>query len=165
MKIGIVSDTHGHFEPALHELFAGVEHILHAGDVGGESVLLELERIAPVTAVRGNMDNPTCSLRETEVVELCSAKFLVQHIVKPTALTDQLDRLISNVRPAAVVFGHTHNQFCERIGEILFLNPGYAGRPKFTLMRSVALLHCQGANLRAEFFSLDFGLLPPRRQH
>jgi len=162
VKIGIISDTHGHFDPALRELFAGVEHILHAGDVGDESVLLELERIAPVTAVRGNMDNPTCGLKETEIVELCGAKFLVQHIVKPTAPTDQLNRLISNVRPAAVIFGHTHNQFYERIGEILFLNPGYAGRPKFNLMRSIALVHCRGSNLRAEFFSLDLGLLPPR---
>ncbi len=162
MKIGIISDTHGYFDPALHGLFAGVEHILHAGDVGAETVLLELGQIAPVTAVRGNMDNPMCGLKDIEVIELGKAKFIVQHIVKPDALTDRLKQLITQIQPVAVVFGHTHSQFCERIGETLFLNPGYAGRPKLTLMRSVAILHCRDSNLRTEFFSLDFGLLPPR---
>lgn len=155
MKIGIISDTHGHFDPALPSLFSGVDQILHAGDVGNETVLIALEQIAPVKAVRGNMDSPTCGLKETEIIELHGQKFILQHIVRPNAPSDQLAQLIQHVRPAAIVFGHTHSLFCERIGEVLFLNPGYAGRPKFGLGRTVAILHCKGPELRAEFFSLD----------
>ncbi len=157
VRIGIISDTHGYVDPALPELFAGVEHILHAGDVGGESVLIELERIAPVTAVRGNMDGPMCSLKHTEVVELAGRKFLVQHIVKPHSGTDELGQLFGQVRPDVVVFGHTHHAFCEYVGGILFVNPGYAGRPKSTWNRTVAILVAGVHRIDARLISLDSG--------
>ncbi|MCX7722217.1 MAG: metallophosphatase family protein [Verrucomicrobiae bacterium] len=162
MKIGVISDTHGHMDPALERLFAGVNQIFHAGDVGGNSVLSALARIAPVIAVRGNMDNPGCGLKETEIVELGQHKFIIQHIVRPNALSEHLKQLIQQLQPCAVVFGHTHGEFCERIGDVLFLNPGYAGPPKPGYMRTVAILHCNGPSLRTEFFSLDPGMhIPP----
>jgi len=80
MKIGVISDTHNHFDPKIPALFAGVDHILHAGDIGLPWVILELESIAPVTAVLGNND-AGLSYKETEVIKLESRKFLVHHIV------------------------------------------------------------------------------------
>jgi len=151
MKIGLISDTHGFLDPKVPELFAGVGHILHAGDMGGDSIIVELEAIAPVTAVLGNTDSsPT--FRITEVVALAQRKFFVHHIVNPHALKENLQLQIARERPDAVVFGHTHKAFCETIGGVLYLNPGYAGKPKFGAERSVAILRCQ--EMRVDFLSL-----------
>ena len=139
MKIGVISDTHGHFDPKIPELFAGVEHILHGGDVGHYSILAQLEQIAPVTAVLGNNDFGF-DLRETEVVALGAMKFFLQHIVTPTSPAEPLRARLEREQPDVVVFGHTHVPFCGRVGRTLFFNPGYAGRARFKLARSVALL-------------------------
>ena len=153
MKIGVISDTHGFLDPKVFELFAGVEHILHAGDIGFASIILELETIAPVTAVYGNTDT-ALPFKETEVVELAARKFLVHHIVNPHAPMDKLQARITRERPNAVVFGHTHKRFCETIGGVLYFNPGSAGKPRFGLDRSVAILHCDEKEIRAEFLPL-----------
>jgi putative phosphoesterase len=153
MKIGVISDTHGFLDPKVAEFFAGVGHILHAGDIGGDSIIVELEAIAPVTAVLGNTDSsPT--FRITEVVALDQLKFLVHHIVNPHALKENLQLQVARERPDAVVFGHTHKAFCETIGGVLYLNPGYAGKPKFGAERTVAILHCDEKELRPEFLPL-----------
>ncbi|HTX21906.1 MAG TPA: metallophosphoesterase family protein [Candidatus Aquilonibacter sp.] len=153
MKIGVISDTHGFLDRKVLELFAGVGHILHAGDVGDAFVTFELEQIAPVTAVIGNTDSGL-HLKETEAVELAARKFLVHHIVNPHALTDKLKARMARENPNAVVFGHTHRKFCETIGGILFFNPGYSGKPKFGVERSAAILHCDEREIRAEFLPL-----------
>ena len=153
MKIGILSDTHGFFDPKINQLFAGVEHILHAGDVGPHSLLLELEAIAPVTAVLGNTDT-WLDLKMTELAEIGGRKFLVHHIVNPHALTDELKDRLATSRPDAVVFGHTHKPFCQTLGGVLYLNPGYAGKQRFALERSVAILHCGVEEMRGEFIAL-----------
>ena len=85
MKIGVISDTHGWLDPKLFRLFAGVEHILHAGDIGSDGIAVGLEAVAPVTAVLGNTDSSPI-FRLTEVVALAGRKFLVHHIVNPRAL-------------------------------------------------------------------------------
>jgi uncharacterized protein len=154
MKLGIISDTHNHFDPQIPKLFAGVEHILHGGDIGQPRILLQLEQIASVTAVCGNTDDPGFGYRLTETVELSDKKFLVHHIVKPHALHESLERRIQNERPAVVVFGHTHKPFCETLAGILFLNPGYAGQNRFNLERSVAILHLENGQFRSEYFKL-----------
>ena len=153
MKIGIISDTHDFLDPRIGEIFSGVDHILHGGDVGSHSFLLELEAIAPVTAVPGNTD-AGLDLNLTQVVELSGRKFLVHHIVNPHALTDELKTRLARDRPDAVVFGHTHKPFCETIGGVLFFNPGYAGKQRFALERSVAILHCDKDEIRPEFLPL-----------
>ena len=153
MKIGVISDTHGYLDPQIPTLFAGVEHILHAGDVGDPMIELELKFLAPVTIVVGNND-PGMTFKETEVVKLAGRKFLVHHIVSPQSLTDKLKARIQRERPDMVVFGHTHKRFCETIGGILFFNPGYAGKPKFGLERSVAILDCDENGIRQEFLLL-----------
>jgi putative phosphoesterase len=154
MKIGVISDTHNFFDPKIPRLLAGVEHILHAGDIGLPKVLLELEQIAPVTAVLGNTDDAGFRCRETEAVELEGRRFLVHHIVSPHALSDSLRDRIARLRPDAVVFGHTHKPFCENIDGTLYFNPGYAGKSRFGMARSVAILHCGPHGIFPEFLPL-----------
>ncbi|MFO1489005.1 MAG: metallophosphoesterase family protein [Verrucomicrobiota bacterium] len=153
MKIGVISDTHDFLDPKIPELFAGVEHILHAGDIGTAWITFELEQIAPVTAVLGNND-AGLHFKETAFVELAGRKFMVHHIVAPHALDQTVSRHILKQRPDVVVFGHTHKPFNETLGGMLFFNPGYAGRPKFGAQRSVAILHCDKKEIRPEFVGL-----------
>jgi putative phosphoesterase len=153
MKIGIISDTHGFLDSRIEAIFAGVDHILHAGDIGNPMIELELRFIAPVTLVLGNNDQGM-SFKETEVVTLADKKFLVHHIVNPRALADPMKARIRRDRPDAVVFGHTHKKFAEMVDGVFYFNPGYAGKPKFGAERSVALLHLDGPDLRHEFIPL-----------
>ncbi len=150
MKIGVISDTHGFLDPKVSKLFAGVDHILHGGDVGPYTLLAELAAIAPVTAVLGNTDT-WLQLKLTEFVELGGRRFLVHHIVNPHAVTDDLKHHIVERKPEVIVFGHTHKAFHETLGGILYFNPGYAGRQRFELERSVAILHCGPRGIRHEF--------------
>ena len=153
MRIGVISDTHGYLDPRVPKIFEGVEHILHAGDIGYESIIRELELIAPVTAVLGNND-AGLNFNETEVVTLAGRKFLVHHIVSVSRLQDGIRERIEREKPEVVVFGHTHQPYSGTFGDTLFFNPGYAGKPRFNLERSVAVLHCEGDKLRAEFKTL-----------
>jgi len=153
VKLGVISDTHNFLDPKIPGLFNGVEHILHGGDVGNLPIIAELEAIAPVTAVYGNTDMGL-PLKETEMVELAGRKFLIHHIVNPHALTDRLKERIARERPAAVVFGHTHRVFSETLGGVLYFNPGSAGKPRFGLGRTVAILHCDKKEIRHEFIKL-----------
>ena len=153
MKIGVLSDTHGYFDPKIPQLFEGVEHIIHAGDLGSIWVKFQLEQIAPVTAVVGNVDTGL-DLRETELVHLGGRKLLVHHIVDPRELSDHLQRSIQNEQPDAVVFGHTHRRFCQMMAGVLFFNPGYAGKQRFDLDRTVAILRWDDKVIRPKYLPL-----------
>ncbi len=153
MKIGVISDTHGFFDAKIPKLFAGVDHILHGGDIGLPWLILELEQIAPVTAVLGNND-VGLDFKEMEVAQLDGRKFLVHHIVDPRKPSEAIQRRFLRERPDVVVFGHTHKPFCEAIDRTLFFNPGYAGKPRFNLARSVAILHSDANAIRPEFLEL-----------
>lgn len=150
MRIGVISDTHGYFDPRIPAIFEGVEHILHAGDIGFDSIIFELGTIAPVTAVLGNND-AGLNYRETEVVKLAERKFLIHHIVSVSRLQDGIRERIEREKPDVVVFGHTHQPYSGTLGNTLFFNPGYAGKPRFNLERSVAILHLEGDQIRSEF--------------
>jgi len=154
-KVGVISDTHGHLDSRVKDVFteARVNHIIHAGDIGLPFLILDLQDIAPVTAVLGNNDEAV-DFKETELVELCGRKFLIHHIVDPKAPADKIKRKIIRENPDVVIFGHTHKPFCETIGNTLYFNPGYAGKPRFSLERSVAILHCDGSGITAEFTQL-----------
>jgi uncharacterized protein len=154
MKIAVLSDTHNYLDPRIPSLFAGVDHILHGGDIGLPAILLQLEHIAPVTAVAGNTDDPGLAYPPTQLVTLAERKFLLQHIVNPRALTDSFQARLARERPDVVIFGHTHKPFCETINGTLLFNPGYAGKPRFGLQRTVALLHCDDCGIRADFIPL-----------
>jgi putative phosphoesterase len=153
VRIGVISDTHGHLDPQVFTLFEGVDHILHAGDIGYPSLILELEGIAPVTAVLGNND-AGLDFRESEIVELGGRKFFVHHIVNPRSLGETLGKRLARIQPDVVVFGHTHKTFCETVGNTLFFNPGYSGKPRFQLERSVAVLNLAESEIAADFHPL-----------
>ena len=153
MKIGVISDTHDYLDPRVPDLFAAVDHILHAGDVGTAWITFQLEQIAPVTAVIGNTDS-FLTLKENEAVELGGRKFMVQHIVNPQTPDEKLRRLMAKHRPDVLVFGHTHKAFDETLRGTRFFNPGYSGKPKFNQPRSVAIFHSDESGLTAEFIPL-----------
>jgi putative phosphoesterase len=154
LRIGVLSDTHDYFDPRIRDLFRGVDHIVHGGDIGLPWILLQLEEIAPVTAVLGNTDDTTLSYNETELVQLGARKFLVHHIVEPQNLSDKVKRRVIRDNPDVVVFGHTHKPFCETIDNTLYLNPGYAGKQRFDLPRTVAILSCDEGGMTADFLEL-----------
>ena len=136
MKIGVVSDTHGLLRPEVARALAGVERILHLGDVGKASVLKELEKIAPVTAVRGNVDRdgPLRELPETEVVLIAERYVYMLHDLKTLHLDPAAGKF------AAVLSGHTHvPNFYKRKG-VLYFNPGSCGPRRFRLPVTVGLL-------------------------
>lgn len=152
MKIGVISDTHNFLDPKIPELFAGVNHILHAGDVGQPWILTELELVAPVTAVAGNTDDPALRYAPAKIVGLAGKRFFIQHIVHP--LDGEETRQLRREHVDVVIFGHTHKRFCETSDGVLYFNPGYAGRPKFGMERSAALLHCDEKGIREEYLNL-----------
>jgi putative phosphoesterase len=152
-KIGVISDTHDFLDPRVKELFADVQHILHAGDIGTVWITFQLEQIAPVTAVVGNTDSGL-DFKDVAVVTVAQRKFLLQHIVNPEAPDDQLRRHLTKHRPDAVIFGHTHKTYNHARSGTLFFNPGYAGRPRFNQPRSVAIFHCDAAGITPEFVPL-----------
>jgi len=153
VRLGVISDTHGYLDPRIASLFEGCAHILHAGDIGPNTILLELEHIAPVTAVLGNNDFDL-QMGEFESLTLEGKKFLVHHIVTPGHPSEALARRLARDRPDVVVFGHTHKPFAEQLSGVLYFNPGYAGKPRFKLARSAAILHLESTGIRHEFLSL-----------
>jgi len=153
MKIGVISDTHNYLDPKVASAFSGVTHILHAGDVGLPHIISELAAIAPVTAVVGNTDSGLL-LKETEVVELEGIKFLIHHIVDIHNPSATLRQGMERHSPDVVVFGHTHKPFDQTIGKIRFLNPGYAGKSRFNMPRSLAVLDRKGQALESQLVYL-----------
>lgn len=153
MKLGLISDTHGYLDPRLPRIFKGVDHILHAGDIGPDFLIAQLESIAPVTAVLGNNDNSNW-IPLTQVKVLGEVKFLVHHIVTPRELHSELKARVAQEKPDVVMFGHSHQKFDQVSNGVRFINPGYAGKPKFGAERSVALLEITGKNLELRFVKL-----------
>lgn len=155
MKIGLISDTHGLLRPEVFERLRGVEHILHAGDVGPADLLTELEAIAPVTAVWGNTDDWDVRDRVPEVatVELAGVRVVVVHgqqFGSPTPAK------VAAAHPEAglVVFGHSHQPVIERVGAALAVNPGSAGPRRFRLPVTVAIAELDGGSVEAHLVPL-----------
>ncbi|MCX7019327.1 MAG: YfcE family phosphodiesterase [bacterium] len=133
MLIGVISDTHGYVHPRLHDVFKGVDYILHAGDAGDDSVLDELQLIAPVTAVSGNMDGtPTARRTLTRTVTLGGVKIGMHHGHYPGAgggsLGVRLVSLFNRERPDIIIHGHTHYAEVYSLGNVMIVNPGAACR-------------------------------------
>lgn len=139
IRIGLISDTHGLLRPQVHEAFAGVSQILHAGDVCSDTILMELGLIAPTQAVFGNCDDPwDPSLRESLEVTIGGVRIHVQHghelgRPKPVQVAAAYDADVC-------VYGHTHQQVIERVDGRLIINPGAAGPRRFKLEPCVAIL-------------------------
>jgi putative phosphoesterase len=136
MKIGVVSDPHGLLRPEVAPALAGVERILHLGDVGKISILSELEKIAPVTAIRGNIDRegPCSELPETEVVLAEGRYIYMLHDLNTLHLDPAAGKF------AAVLFGHTHKPTSYKKKGVLYFNPGSCGPRRFDLPITVGML-------------------------
>ncbi len=150
MLVGVISDTHGLLRPEALTALAGVEHILHAGDVGNADFLDHLREIAPVTAIRGNIDTfgPCAELSATEAVELGGRFVYMVHAI------DDLDLSPSAAQIDVVVYGHSHKPSVTQRDGVLYLNPGSAGPRRFSLPVTVALLHLDAVEVRAEIVQL-----------
>tara|TARA_Y100000588_G_scaffold125564_1_gene137537 strand:- start:606 stop:1082 length:477 start_codon:yes stop_codon:yes gene_type:complete len=153
VKIGVISDTHGHVPEEALAALAGVEHILHAGDVGPMAVIQKLECIAPVTAVRGNTDHGI-DLPETAVFERGEIKFLLHHIVDYPKPTGSAAEAIKEYQPDVVVFGHTHMPCDEDSDGLRWLNPGSAAQPRGLHAASIMLIEV-GESLGTQLVVLD----------
>lgn len=152
-RIGVIADTHGRLHERVADVFA-VDHILHAGDIGGAHILRALREIAPVTSVDGNNDDATGE--EIKRVEAGGLRILLTHILprpsKPAA------RVVASLRkqPADfVVFGHSHLPHHERIGDVVYFNPASAGPRRFDLPVAVGIIEKKGRDWRAFHVALD----------
>ena len=147
-RIGVLSDTHGFFDAQLKKIFADTDQLIHAGDIGPDTIVERLQEIAPVIAVSGNCDS-FLPYPVHHRFSACGFQIHLQHIVTP-GRTDSIPEPTD-----LVVFGHTHRQYSARFGGIHYLNPGYSGAPKRGTTRSVALLSLeQGKSIELEFISL-----------
>lgn len=160
MKIGIISDTHGLLRAQVFEVFEGVEHILHAGDVGDDDILTELEAIAPVTAVWGNVDGGAIRARVPEVarIELAGISVVVLHGMQLGAPTPE-KAAAAYPDAGLVVFGHSHRPLIRQVGSVIAVNPGSAGPRRFKDPVTVALAELSLGRVRAQLVDLD----PARR--
>jgi len=151
LTVGVISDTHGLLRPEAIEALAGVDHILHAGDVGDPRILDRLREIAPLTAIRGNVDvSGICgALPATDAVELAGRLFYLVH-----SLAD-LDIVPAAAGVAAVVSGHSHRPKVEERNGILYLNPGSAGPRRFNLPITLARVSLTDAGMSARIVTLE----------
>jgi hypothetical protein len=150
MKVGVISDTHGLLRPEAVELLRGSEHIIHAGDIGSPEIIPALEKIAPVTAIRGNVDTQAWTSRfaETEVVELEGLHIYVIHDANALDLNPRAAGF------AAVISGHSHQPKQEMKDGVLYFNPGSAGPRRFKLPISVGRLEIIEGNLHAKILPI-----------
>jgi putative phosphoesterase len=150
MRIGVISDTHGLLRPEALTALTEAEHILHAGDVGDVAILDALRAIAPVTAIRGNIDTTgACAeLPATEMVELDGRVFYLVHAI------EDLDISPSAAGVDVVVYGHSHKPSVERRKDVLYLNPGSAGPRRFQLPVTLALLTTAASGIEARLETL-----------
>jgi putative phosphoesterase len=152
--VGLISDTHGLLRPEVFAAFEGVEMILHAGDVGGDDVLDELAVIAPVHAVAGNTDPPG-NHRTPESIDIVIAGISVHVSHGHELRAPTLARLSSAYAADVVVYGHTHRQRIDRVGDRWIVNPGAAGQRRFDLRPSVARMTVVGGKVSIELVELE----------
>jgi uncharacterized protein len=152
--VGIISDTHGLLRSGVHEALAGVDVILHAGDVGGDEILSELQLIAPVKAVFGNTDPPGDPGLE-ERIQLAIDGITI-HVSHGHELGSPTPARLVEAYPEAdvIVYGHTHRQLVTRIGEKLIVNPGAAGPRRFKLQPSLGRMTISEGRAEVEIIDL-----------
>lgn len=151
LTIGVISDTHGLLRPEAVEALRGSHHIIHAGDVGDPQIITDLESIAPLTVVRGNIDTSAWSRKvpDTNVLEVGGISLFVLHKV------DDLDLNPLTAGFAAVIFGHSHQPLIEWRKGVLFFNPGSAGPRRFRLPISVGKIVIESGKLKPEIIELQ----------
>jgi hypothetical protein len=151
VKIGVISDTHGLLRPDAERCLAGVAHIIHAGDIGRPEIIARLRRIAPVIAIKGNVDTAdwAASYPDTRTVRLGGRSIHVVHDVHDL----ELDPAASGID--VVISGHSHRARVETVDGVLHLNPGSAGPRRFNLPITVATLELARGVIRPVIHELD----------
>jgi len=151
VRIGLISDTHGLLRPQALDFLRGSDHILHAGDVVGAAILDQLAGLAPLTAVRGNNDHGDWAQDLPESVTLTLGGIVIHmlHDLKELAI----DPAAQGVR--VVVTGHSHKPACEERAGVLYVNPGAAGRRRFTLPVAVGELLVDDGRVDVRLITLD----------
>jgi uncharacterized protein len=172
MKIGVISDTHGYVDPHLAEILAGVDAILHAGDVGSGEVLDELRLIAKVYAVEGNVDPAELDLPPSLALRFQNLRVEIQHQLPvpqqelenwadgsllPRLKPERTAKFLESFDPATrvVVFGHSHLPCLLSIGHRLFFNPGSSGKRRFRLPRCLGMLELFPRGVRGTIIGLE----------
>ncbi|HUT53980.1 MAG TPA: metallophosphoesterase family protein [bacterium] len=162
-RIGIIGDTHGFLPAGVARVFQGVERIIHAGDVGDIAVIRSLERIAPVTGVRGNYDtSPELAqllLPDPSGIEIAGLPAMLTHRMFTLGWNENKQTIASLMAqgpspPRLVVFGHTHFSVCEELHGIWFINPGYCGPDPLEGPKSVAVLTIEDDRISARIIPL-----------
>jgi uncharacterized protein len=150
MLLGLISDTHGLLRPEALTALHGVDQILHAGDVGDPEILTALQKIAPVTAIRGNVDTQPWArtLPETDLIEVEGAMIYMLHDLS------RLDLKPEAAHIAAIIYGHSHQPKIEEKKGVLYINPGSAGPKRFNLPITVGKLEIKEGKLAAEILTL-----------
>ncbi|MFZ0731831.1 MAG: metallophosphoesterase family protein [Candidatus Sulfotelmatobacter sp.] len=148
--IGVISDTHGLLRPEAVRALHGSDYIIHAGDVGNPGILDQLRAIAPLTAIRGNIDKAAWarSLSETEVVEIGGVSIYVLHDLA------ELDLKPEAAGFAALISGHSHVPKQEMRDGVLYFNPGSAGPRRFKLPVTIGKLQVDGGKIRGEIIRI-----------
>lgn len=147
--IGVISDTHGLLRPEALAALQGSDYIIHAGDIEDPQILDRLKEIAPVTAVRGNVDKDWArNIPQTNVLEVEGISIYVLHIL------DRLDLKPEAAGFAAVIYGHSHIPKQEMVNGVLYFNPGSAGPRRFSLPVSLGRLIVRGGQIEAEILNL-----------
>lgn len=158
MRLGVIADTHGLLRPAVFDVFAGVDHILHAGDVGSDDLLVELEALAPVTAVYGNTDGFDIRRRCPQVATLELDGFYIT-VTHGDQFGSPKPETLRAAFPDAdiLVYGHTHRPLLELVDRtVTVMNPGSAGPSRFDLLPSVGIMELEtGIPPRARLVPLD----------
>jgi len=151
MRVGLISDTHDFLRPEARRTLAGVEHIIHAGDICSAGVLDELTEIAPVTAVRGNNDRgPWASA--IPLTQTITFENVVVHVIHNV---DELAQDPAAAGYQVVVYGHSHRPLIERWNGVLYVNPGSAGPRRFSLPVSVGVIEIADRKIDARLYTLD----------
>ena len=157
LRIGVITDTHGLYDPGIERHFAAVAEILHAGDIGGEHVIRCLRRLAPVTAVSGNVDEYEASgfprrlvfRREGLTIGLCHVLY------EKGRMTMEAAAWLDREQPDVCVFGHSHRPTIARHGRTMLFNPGSAGPRRFSLPRGIGILTVKGGRPVPMLIRLD----------
>jgi uncharacterized protein len=149
-RIGIISDTHGLLRPEAERRLAGVDHFVHAGDIGRPEIVDALRKIAPVTAIRGNVDTGEWAREyaDTELVRLAGKSIYILHDLNTLHIDPRADADV-------IVSGHSHVPKIQRIDGILYLNPGSAGPRRFKLPITLATIEVTPDGLRPEIHDLE----------
>jgi uncharacterized protein len=157
IRIGVITDTHGLYDPAIERHFVGVTEILHAGDIGKKAVIQRLRRIAPVTAVSGNVDDYEASgFPRRRLLQRGGVRIALCHVLyEKGKMTAEAEAWLDREQPDVCVFGHSHRPTLGWHGRTMLFNPGSAGPKRFSLPRGIGFLTVEGRKMTPKLVRLS----------